>query len=144
MRILFDTNIFLDVFLEREPFAEDAARLFSLCEEGAVEGMIAVTSVADVFYFVRKYTKDAGKSYDAIGKLFDIVKPAAVSGEDVLAAYQERARDFEDCILAMCAKSMKCDYIITRNVKDFEGCKVPALTPTDFLNHGIWDGLPEK
>jgi predicted nucleic acid-binding protein len=37
MKILVDTNVILDVLLDRTPFSEPAARLFALIENSAVE-----------------------------------------------------------------------------------------------------------
>ena len=34
MKVLFDTNIVLDLLIDREPFSEEAARLFSICASG--------------------------------------------------------------------------------------------------------------
>jgi hypothetical protein len=41
--------------------------------------------------------------------------------------------DFEDAVVASVAEAAKSDYVVTRNVSDFTGSPVPALTPTDFL-----------
>ena len=56
-----------------------------------------------------------------------------VTGDDVLAAFQKKAKDFEDCLVAVCARSVKCDYIVTRNKADFAGFGVPAVTPEELL-----------
>lgn len=42
-------------------------------------------------------------------------------------------RDFEDCLQDRCAKSVKAQYIVTRNVADFSGSEIPAVLPEDFL-----------
>lgn len=31
------------------------------------------------------------------------------------------------------AKSIHCDYIVTRNKRDFKGFGIPVLTPTEIL-----------
>jgi len=41
--------------------------------------------------------------------------------------------DYEDALLAHCAKRVKADYIITRNIVDFKNSPVLPITPTDFL-----------
>jgi predicted nucleic acid-binding protein len=71
--------------------------------------------------------------FSAVGKLLEIVKACSVTNNDVLTAYQKKARDFEDCLMATCAKSIRCDYITTRNKKDFEEFDIPVLTPTELL-----------
>ena len=42
-------------------------------------------------------------------------------------------KDFEDGVVAATADSYDCDYIVTRNVPDFTGAPIPAITPADFL-----------
>ena len=133
MKIMCDTNVIIDVLLEREPFAENSCKILSLCEEHRVDGFISASSVTDIYYLVRKHTHSTDLAYKAVGKLLEIVKVCSVTNNDVLTAFQRKARDFEDCLMATCAKSIRCDYIITRNKKDFEEFDIPLLTPTEFL-----------
>ena len=133
MKIMCDTNVIIDVLLEREPFAENSCKVLSLCEEHRVDGFISASSVTDIYYLVRKHTHSTDLAYKAVGKLLEIVKVCSVTNNDVLTAFQRKARDFEDCLMATCAKSIRCDYIITRNKKDFEEFDIPLLTPTEFL-----------
>ena len=128
-----DTNIIIDVLLEREPFVEDSCKVLSLCEDHLIHGFVSASSVTDVYYLVRKYTHSTDLAYKAVGKLLEIVKVGSVTNNDVLNAFQQKAKDFEDCLVATCAKSIRCDYIVTRNKKDFEEFGVPVLTPVELL-----------
>ncbi len=134
MKIMVDTNIIIDVLLEREPFVEDSCRLLSLCEEHRIDGFISASSVTDIYYLVRKYTHNTELAYKAIGKVLEIVKVCSVTNNEVILAFQKKAKDFEDCLVAVCAASIHCDYIVTRNIRDFEGFNVPAISPSDLLN----------
>ena len=58
MRIMCDTNIIIDVLMQREPFYEDSYKLLSLCEQRKITGLISASAVTDIFYMVRKYTQD--------------------------------------------------------------------------------------
>ena len=133
MKIMCDTNIIIDVLLEREPFVEDSCKVLSLCEDHLIHGFVSASSVTDVYYLVRKYTHSTDLAYKAVGKLLEIVKVGSVTNNDVLTAFQQKAKDFEDCLVATCAKSIRCDYIVTRNKKDFEEFGVPVLTPVELL-----------
>lgn len=128
-----DTNIILDVLFEREPFVADSYKVLCLCEGHKAEGFVSASSVTDIFYLVRKYTHSTELAYMAVGKLLEIVKVCSVTNDDVLAAFQAKAKDFEDCLVATCAKSIHCDFILTRNIQDFEGFGIPAITPAEFL-----------
>ena len=133
MKIMCDTNVILDVLLDREPFVEDSYKILSLCEEHRIDGFVSASSITDIYYLVRKYTHSTELAYKAIGKLLEIVKVCSVTNNDVLVAYQKKAKDFEDCLLATCAKSIRCDFIITRNKKDFEEFGICLLTPSELL-----------
>lgn len=128
-----DTNVILDVLLEREPFAEDSYKILKLCEEHKIDGFVSVSSVTDIFYLVRKYTHSTELAYKAVGKLLEIVKVCSVKNNDILIAFQKKAKNFEDCLVATCAKSIHCDYIATRNKRDFEGFEISVLAPNEIL-----------
>lgn len=133
MRIMCDTNIIIDMLLEREPFADDSCKVLSLCEEHRLDGFVSASAVTDIYYLVRKYTHSTEVAYNAIGKLLEIVKVCSVTNNDILTAFQKKAKDFEDCLVVTCAKSIRCDYIVTRNKKDFREFDIPLLTPTELL-----------
>ena len=133
MKIMCDTNIILDVLLEREPFVDDSYKVLSLCEKHRIDGFVSASSVTDIYYLVRKYTHSTDLAYKAVGKLLEIVKVCSVTNNDVLTAFQKKAKDFEDCLVAICAKSIRCDCIVTRNKKDFEDFDIPLLTPSELL-----------
>lgn len=133
MKIMCDTNVIIDVLLEREPFVEDSCKILKLCEEHKIDGFVSAASVTDIFYLVRKYTHSTELAYKAVGKLLEIVKVCSVTNNDVLIAFQKKAKDFEDCLVATCAKSIHCDCIITRNKRDFEGLGISVLTPAEFF-----------
>lgn len=47
MKVLFDTNVVLDLLLDRTPFSLDAAECLSMVELGEVEGWLRATNGAD-------------------------------------------------------------------------------------------------
>ena len=54
MKVLFDTNVVLDVLLAREPHAAVAAKLFTLADAGGIEGVISATTVTTIHYLASK------------------------------------------------------------------------------------------
>ena len=131
--ILIDTNIFLDVFLQRDPFFEKSRAILELCEEQKVLGFLTASSITDIFYILRKGLHDSASAYDCLGAVLDIAKIIPVTEENILDAYKTKASDFEDCLLSACAKSAGCDVIITRNIKDFKDFEVPPMEPDEIL-----------
>lgn len=133
MKLMCDTNIIIDVLLEREPFVDDSYKVLRFCEERMYEGFITASCVTDIYYLVRKYLHSTELAYKAVGKMLEIFKICNVTNEDILSAFQKKAKDFEDCLVAVCAKSIGCDYIITRNKVDFKNFDIEVLTPTELL-----------
>ena len=134
MRLMIDTNIFLDVLAEREPFFKDSKAVLDLCENKRVQGFLSASSATDIFYLIRRQLHSVDLAYKALGSVLDIAKVLTVTNEDVLNAYLQRASDFEDCLLATCAKANQCDAIVTRNKKDFLSFWITLLSPEELLN----------
>ena len=137
---MIDTNIFLDVLAQREPFYASSKAVLNLCESKKVQGFLSASSVTDIFYLVHRQLHSTEAAYQALGSVLDIVKVLTVTNDDVLNAYLVRAADFEDCLVATCAKSNKCDAIVTRNKKDFLSFGMTLLSPQELLDLFPADG----
>ena len=133
MRLMIDTNIFLDVLTKREPFFDNSKSVLDLCERRKVQGFLSASSVTDIFYLVHRQLHSIDLAYQALGSVLDIAKVLTVTNDDVLNAYITRASDFEDCLLATCAKSNRCDAIVTRNKKDYLTFGITLLSPEELL-----------
>ena len=133
MRLMVDTNILLDVLIHNDAFFENSKAVLQLCEERAVQGFVTASAMTDIFYITRKALHSIDETYRVIGALLDIVKILTVTNEDVISAFQVRAKDFEDCLMATCAISNGCDCIVTRNKKDFLTFGVTLYSPEELL-----------
>ena len=54
MKVLFDTNVILDVLLDREPFAEAATYLMSKVEQSEIIGYLGATTITTIYYLLQK------------------------------------------------------------------------------------------
>ena len=61
-----------------------------------------------------------------------VISERQTDSEDI--AENPETKDLEDSLQMVCAKNASLDYIVTRNVKDFEKSEIPAIEPVDFLN----------
>ena len=133
IRLMIDINIFLDVLLQREPFFESSKAVLKLCEDKKVQGFLSASSTTDIFDIVRKCLQSTDLAYKALGSILDIVKVLTVTNDDVLNVFMQKATDFEDCLLATCAKSNKCAAIVTRDKKDFLDFGITLMSPEELL-----------
>ena len=136
-KVLIDTNIVLDVLLERDDFFKQSYAVLKACEDNKVEGFFSASSMTDIFYVIRKATHDNEKAYEALGHLLSILNIMTVTNEDVINAYSKHAEDFEDCLVAMCARSNGCEVVVTRDKKGFEGLGITVISPKDFLKESL-------
>ncbi|MGQ0640015.1 MAG: type II toxin-antitoxin system VapC family toxin [Gemmatimonadaceae bacterium] len=132
MIILVDTDVLIDVALDRAPHAEAAAMLLDALERGPSRGFVAWHTVANFYYLVspRRGQKDTRQYIAELTRLLD-VSPAAT--EHLRAATQLPIADFEDAMQVAAAKACGADLIATRNARDFRRSPVAALPPAEIL-----------
>ena len=131
MKVLIDTNIIIDVISKRTGY-EDSLRLFKYCESGRVGGVISATTVTDILYILRKHI-DPNEVRAVVQTLLLIIDIASIGKGEIAAAFSSEMKDFEDAVQSACAKRIGADYIVTRNLKDFEKSVVKAITPMEAL-----------
>lgn len=134
MKVLIDTNILLDVILLCEPHFELSKRVLQCCQS-IVDGYIAVHTFSNMFYVLHETEdfsiEDCRNTFNKLLYVFDV---ASLDKSDVIAAVNNEAfDDIEDSMQHQSSIACKLDYIVTRNVDDFEKATVPAVTPEEFL-----------
>ena len=127
-RILFDTNVVLDVLLDRQPYVEASAAAWAAVERGVSEGMLAAHAVKTIHYLVRK-EMGSGKARRIVSAILRVFGVAAIDGAVIQEALQLPFSDFEDAVTAAAARLAGCECIVTRDPKGFRGSPVRALTP---------------
>jgi len=133
MKIMIDTNVILDYILDRQPFSHNAGKVLESCVRGEHTGCILVSAITDIFYIAEKYMDDLHILYLLIEDLLENILLVDLSRKDFMEALEKREKDFEDCILAVCAANAGCDLIVTRNPKDFKNAVVTTVTPEQFV-----------
>lgn len=133
MKILFDTNIILDVLLDRKPFSEHASFLMSKVERSEVTGFLCSTTITTIHYLLSK-NLDKDKAITSIKNLMSLFEIAPVNRVVLENALDSKFTDFEDSVLHESARHAGADYIITRNIKDFTPSQLSTYTPTEFLS----------
>ena len=131
-RLFVDTNIILDWLLDRAPYADAAAKLFTLAEEEKVVLTTSALSVVNVAYFLRKATSER-RSRTIIGELRKRCHITPTDARQIDAAVQSKAPDFEDAYQHACAVADGADLIITRDKKGFKNSSLPLLTAAEYI-----------
>lgn len=133
-KILFDTNVILDIALKRNPFFEHAASLFSLIDQGLIVGYITASTVTDIYYISKK-EKGHDLALNFISNLIELVEVIGIDKEIISGAIKSQMKDFEDAVQAISATSIGIDIVITRNIEDFAQSKLKVFSPLEFLQN---------
>ena len=125
MKILIDSDVLLDVALAREPHLAASAAVLEWAEAGG-DAAVAWHSLTNCSYLLK-----GGRAF--LKKLLEIVEVAPVETEDARNALRLPMSDVEDAFQAAAALAWKADFIITRNLSDYQKSPVPAIAPAAFL-----------
>ncbi len=127
MKILFDTNVVLDVLLNRESYALDGITLFTAVENKITQGFLCATTI---YYLCTKAIgrKPARQAISALLALFSI---ADVNQKTLVAAIESEFSDFEDAVLYQAGVQVGVDGFVTRNINDFTLAERSIYTPSE-------------
>ena len=134
MKVYLDTNVIIDATASREPWNVPAEKIILLASEDKIDVVLSASAVTDIYYICNKAFRDELKTRETIKTLITLFTVTDVKKRDLQEALNLKIADFEDALVCSCAKRTNCQYIITRNIKDFENSPVPAITPQEFLN----------
>jgi predicted nucleic acid-binding protein len=132
MRVLFDTNVVLDVLLARPPHAAPAIELFDRVARRELDGLLSATTITTIFYLAAKAagTAQAKKHVTTLLGLFDI---AAVGRAPLADALTLGFSDYEDAVLHEAARHAGATAIVTRDPKGFAGANLTIYSPAELL-----------
>lgn len=130
--VLLDTNVVLDVWLRREPFAAQADPLFVHMEQGALRVFLCATTLPTLEYLACKHA-DRALVRRHIKRMLALVDIAPVTRAVLVAAADSAMSDFEDAVVAASAHACGVATLITRNARDFAKSGLRVYTPAQWL-----------
>ncbi|HBL28374.1 MAG TPA: PIN domain nuclease [Acidobacteria bacterium] len=132
MKVLFDTNVILDVLLQREPHLAASASLLSRAESGEITCALCATTVTTLYYLTAKAIGAAGATVH-LRNLLSLCEVAPVHRPVLEKALDAGFSDFEDAVLHEAACQAASDAIVTRNAQHFKRAVLPVFTPEELL-----------
>lgn len=133
MRILVDTNVFLDLLFEREGFADDASLFFQNCIKTKSQTLLTSMSLRDIGYYAKRQHHSEKKAREAQMIAYQLCsKVVSITNDDAIESIYSDVNDYEDSLIVEAAKREMATLIITNNVKDFKNSNFPVWTPKEF------------
>ena len=132
LQVLFDLNIILDVLQEREGFYDFSARLLAYAENDIIQGWLAAHSVTTLFYLIAKH-KSPEHARVTLTSLLQFLKIAPVDQDTIEQALSLPYRDSEDAVQMMAAVRIRADYLLTRDIRDYQPAPMAVVQPVELL-----------
>ena len=133
MRILADTNVIIDALTSREPWNESAEKIFLMAANHTVEMYITASSATDIYYLIRKHLHNTETAKSVMEKLYSLIGILEVTANDCMDALVSPISDYEDAVVEKVASRNNMDYIVTRNIKDYQAGSTKIILPDDFV-----------
>ncbi len=132
LTLLIDTNVVLDVALERKPWADAATALLDAIAKDRAAGYVAGHAVTTVHYIVER-ERNRATAATAVSDLLQLLTVVPLGGADFQRVLGLSLRDYEDGVQAAACLQVGADYLVTRNEKDFKGAPVTPRSPGEVL-----------
>ena len=132
MKVIIDTNVIIDVLLERKPFVKAAVEVFCFVEESRIDAFLCATTITTIDYLFTQ-SLPTSKARDALRRLISLFEIATVNRPVIERALVSKIPDFEDAVLDEAGQMAGVDSVITRNTKDFTGSSLKVFDPNEFL-----------
>jgi predicted nucleic acid-binding protein len=129
---LFDTNVILDILLNRAPWVSEASRLLEAAKTGKILSFVSASAITDIFYVCRKVVGTT-QARVAIETCLSTFKVIPVDEELLHQAVALPINDLEDALQVACAIRAKLDMIVTRDSSGFINSTVPIVSPSDLI-----------
>jgi len=132
-KVFVDSDVVIDFFTDRDPFANPASKIFELNELDYIQIYISAVSLNNIYYLVRKQLGHKN-AIPVIEELVDITEIVGTGKKEIVQALKNDFKDFEDSIQYSSALTIKgIEAIITRNTKHFVNSSIAIFTSENYL-----------
>ncbi|MEL7144218.1 MAG: PIN domain-containing protein [Cyanobacteria bacterium J06643_4] len=132
MKLLIDTNVIIDMAIQREPFAKASTQVIFLAQNKQFHSYVSAAAISDLYYVSRKMTGRAA-AVSFLKKLVTICDIAPVGRTSIESALASNFKDVEDAIQNQVAVANGIGTVVTRNIKDFTQSELQIVTPDQLL-----------
>ena len=139
-RVFLDTNILMDVLVEREPFFLKSQQVLTEIRKLHFTPYLSGSSITDLYYICRKAGVKRGIILEYLKDLMKNFEVLIIDKESINQAIESGIKDFEDAVQILACKNGNIDLIVTRNKSDFENDWIEVCTPQEFLANFIKEG----
>ena len=132
--ILLDTNICIDLLVDRKLSADQKKQLFTIFLKENIDVFIPSCSIDTIYYILNSSMKIKDSVVkQKISTLLKYIKTVELKGIAIDNSLTSEFKDFDDAIINNTAISNSIDTIMTFNAKDFSKSTLEIITPIEFI-----------
>jgi len=132
VRVLFDTNVILDVLLARAPHVGPATALLDRVAAKELDGLLGATTLTTIHYLATKAVGPA-QTQRHLRTLLGLFEVAPVTRLVLTDALDLGYPDYEDAVLHEAARHAGAEAIVTRDPKGFPKARLKVYLPEELL-----------
>lgn len=132
MILLLDTDILIDLALNRSPHTAPAAALLDALEQRPGTAFVAWHTLSNFYYLVAPNRGREGARTFLL-ELAEFIEVAPTTTHSLRQAALLPMRDFEDALQVAAAMACGAEMIVTRNLRDYARAPIRAVAPTAAL-----------
>ena len=132
-KVFIDTNVLIDLLLERNPWADDAAVIFSMADRKEIELLCCSLSFSTAIYLMQRMKYSRKEIVNKLAIVKSLCTVTTVDGFVLDRVLQSDFPDLEDAMQHYSALASGAEVIVTRNVKDYAAAGIPVMSPGEFL-----------
>ncbi len=129
--VFIDSDVLLDVALDRKPFSEASNQVIRLVERRKCRATTSAIVISNIFYVLRKLVSPE-KAKEFILESLELIRVTPTTHQSVLDALEAGWADLEDAFQNFTAISASCDCIVTRNKADYKKSALEVYSPLEF------------
>lgn len=136
MKVFIDANILIDISARADQYPASVKTINDLIERKGCSLWLSAVSINNVEYILFKLIgKERTRKF--LEFIYDHFVIIPFRKSIFIKAMARNASDFEDAIQMSSAEQFHVDWVVTRNGDHFRDCRVPVVSPDEFLD--IWN-----
>ena len=132
MNIVIDTDLILEVFLDRNKLGKEAKKIWNYFYSGQYHGYINAIGLERLYLYIEKFG-DADIAEETIWLIKNEFKIISIDSKILQEARLLKCQDFESALEIVCAKKNNIDAILTQKPQDFKDTDFNVWSFEDLL-----------
>ena len=130
-KVFLNNDIILDALLGRDPFHKAAISLIEMAHKAHFKAVTSSVVFVNIQYFLNKLAP--ATKMESLRRFRSVVSIVGVDEIIIGMALESNFTDFEDAVQYYTAEKEACNFIITRNSKDYKNSKISILNAEQFI-----------